>query len=143
MFCKLLSRSGGVGSSTDRRAIDERHAAVRVNGAINRRRWWTRGGRKRGAGFTVEARHVRGGRGITCAAAAPHEPAIYRDLFRRDNRERTVPRIQYRSARNPQHWAGGKGKGRGQKLARNGSRQTVACRPAVLSYLFTVGETRS
>lgn len=35
MFCKLLSRSGGVGSSTDRRAIDERHAAVRVNGAIN------------------------------------------------------------------------------------------------------------
>lgn len=91
----------------------------------------------------MEARHVRGGRGITCAAAAPHEPAIYRDLFRRDNRERTVPRIQYRSARNPQHWAGGKGEGRGQKLARNGSRQTVACRPAVLSYLFTVGETRS
>lgn len=36
----------------------------------------------------MEARHVRGGR-ITCAGAAPHEPAIYRDLFRRDNRERT------------------------------------------------------
>ena len=87
---------------------------------------------------------MRRGRAITCAAAAPHEPAIYRDLFRRDNRERTVPRIQYRSARNPQHWAGGREReGRGQKLARNGSRQTVACRPPVLSYLFTVGETRS
>lgn len=50
----------------------------------------------------MEARHVRGGR-ITCAGAAPHEPAIYRDLFRRDNRERTVPRIEYRSARKPEH----------------------------------------
>ena len=45
---------------------------------------------------------MREGR-ITCAGAAPHEPAIYRDLFRRDNRQRTVPRIQYRSARKPEY----------------------------------------